>query len=291
MAKATVDTITNTDVLEAPQKAKEVSFKNILNMPERDNRIFILSNDKRQGTVIMDLEEDVIDPKTGNTRRMRLLRGAQSIWFDEQLPSVFPEKYVNKNVLSVQFEKGICLVPVFEKLKLQAMELSNRNTGNKNKQGTKDIYFYEWNPIEQNKKAIEEENDIIKAMQVAFTAPLEEMIPHANYLGIRFIDEMGVSLDEASLRAVYIKKAKNESAKFLNSLHSPTVKIAFMIKKAMDAGKIDLGRQQGAAYWADGGFISALPEGKDETEYLIEFAMTYGDANTAFLNQLRLLTD
>lgn len=289
MAKVTADNITDTQVLEAPQKVMD--FSSIMKTPERTSKIFLLSNDKRQGKVIIDLEEDVIDPTTGKTRRMRLLRGAQSIWFDEQLPSVFPEKYVNKNVLSIEFEKGQCVIPIHEKLKIQAAELSNRNTSNKNRQGSKDIYYYEWNPIEQNKKAIDEENDIIKAMQLAMTTPAAEMIAHANYLNIPFEDEQGIPLDEQALRTSYIRKAKNESVKFLSSIHSPTVKIAFMVKKAITGGKIDLGRQPGAAYWVDGGFITTLPEGRSHADYLIEFAMTHGEANAAFQNQLRQFTD
>ena len=61
MAKEKADNITDTDVLEAPQKGN-VSFNDVLKVPERTSRIFLLSNDKRQGRVSIDLEEDVIDP-------------------------------------------------------------------------------------------------------------------------------------------------------------------------------------------------------------------------------------
>lgn len=322
MATKTANNITDTDVSEASQNVKDnQSPTSVLETPKQEqiaetpksngnvsdsngnyflpvtqveNRIFLLSNDKRQGTVSLDVEEDVIDPKTNEVRRMRLLRGAHTIWFDEQPPSVFPPAYVNKNVLTLDFNKGQCVIPINEPMKIKAAELTMRNVANKKKYGArakaKDIYFYEWNPIEQNQLAIEEENDVIKAMQLAMTTPLSEMVAHANYLNIQFADEQGVPLNEEALRAAYIRKAKNEAKKFLNSIHSPTVKIAHMVKKAIDGGKIDLGKQPGAAYWVDGGFISALPEGRDAVEYLIEFAMTHGEANIAFANQLRELT-
>ena len=286
MATATADKISEPKTSQAPQKSN-VSFSDLVNVPKVENRIFRLSNDKRQGKVIIDLEEDVIDPATGKTRRMRLLRGAQTIWFDEQPPTVFPEKYVAKNILCLEFDRGDCVIPIHEKLKIQAAELSNRNTSNKNRVGAKDIYYYEWNPAEQNEKAIKEEDAVIKAMQLAMTAPIEEMIPHAHYLNIQFADEMGMSFDEPALRAAYVRRAKNDSEKFLNSIHSPTVKVAYMVRNAITNGKIDLGRQQGAAYWTDGGFISALPEGRNAVDFLIEFAGTPGDSNIAFLNQLR----
>lgn len=306
MAKKTADDISGTDVLQAPQQETEPqvlvkenvggkgSFTPTLPVTDVESRIFILSNDKRRGTVSLDVEEDVIDPATDKVRRMRLLRGAQTIWFDEQPPTVFPQSYVNKNTLSLEFNKGTCIIPINEPMKIKAAELTMRNVANKQKYGqrakAKDIYFYEWNPKEQNEKAIKEEDDVIKAMGLAFNTPLAEMIPHAQYLNIQFQDEMGVPLDEPALRAAYIKVAKNRATQFLSSIHSPTVKVAHMVKKAIDTGKIDLGKQPGAAYWTDGGFISTLPEGRDAVAYLIEFAMTHGDANTAFSNQLRELT-
>ncbi len=293
MAKQSADTISN-DTLQAPQLKLDSEKQKSAPLTKQQSRIFLLSNDKRRGTVSLDVEEDVIDPATGYVRRMRLLRGAQSIWFDEQPPTVFPQSYVNKNVMTLDFNKGQCIIPLNEPLKIKAAELTNRNLATKKKNGAmakpKDFYFYEWNPIEQNKKAIEEENDVIKAMQIAMTAPMEEVIPHAQYLNIQSADEMGVPLDEEALRAAYIRKAKNQPDKFLKSIHSPTVKIAHMVRKAIDGGKIDLGKQAGAAYWVDGGFISALPQGRDAVDFLIEYAMIPGEANTMFQNQLRELT-
>lgn len=312
MAKQTADTISKEPSLQALQSegngANEMNFNNgsgqtkselppvsFDDQPtEVENRIFLLSNDKRKGTVSLDVEEDVIDPETGKVRRMRLLRGAHTIWFDEQPPTVFPQSYVNKNTLTLDFDRGRMMIPISEPMKIKAAELTMRNTANKKKYGAraraKDIYFYEWNPAELNKQAIDEENNVIKAMQLAMTTPVEEMIPHASYLNIQFVDQEGIAFDTAALRTAYIRKAKNDAKRFLDSAQSPTVKIAYMVRKAVEGGKIDLGKQPGAAYWVDGGFISTLPEGRDSVEYLIEFAMTHGEANTTFANQLRQLS-
>lgn len=290
----TQDTISNTEeVLQAP--AKETPVINVetpvLKKTAVVSRIFLLSNDKRKGTVHLDVEEDVIDPATGKPRRMRLLRGAQSIWFDEQLPTVYPKSYVDKNIETLVFDKGICIIPINQPMHIRAAELTMRNTSNQKKYKEqarpKDIYFYEWNPAEINEKAIAEENDIIKAMQLAMSTPIAEVIPHAKYLNIEFADEMGVELDDNALRNAYIRYAKNNAAKFLTSIQSPTVKVAHMVRRGISEGKIDLGKQPGAAYWVDGGFISALPEGRDAVEYLIEFAQLHGADNEAFHSQLR----
>jgi hypothetical protein len=288
MAKKDVDNISGTDVLQAPPTVKKFS-NNV-----QTNKILRLANDKRRGTVSLDVEEDTIDPETGRVRRMRWLRGAQSPWFDEQSPTVFPQSYVNKNTMMLQFDKGVCTIPMNDPMAIKVSELTMRNIANKKKYGdqakAKDIYFYEWNPVEQNKIAIEEENEVIKAMQMASTTPVEEMVAHAQYLNIQFADEMGVGLDEEALRTAYIRKAKNEPKKFINSAKSPVVKMSHMVRKAIDNGLIDLGKQPGQAYWTDGGFISTLPQGRDAVEYLIEFAMTHGESNASFANQLRELT-
>jgi len=298
MAKVTADPISAPEV-QAPQMFEKMTVSDnegnkFIPLTETQNKILILSNDKRQGTVQLDVEEDVIDPATDKPRRMRLLRGAPSVWFDEQPPTVYPKEYVNKNILTLEFNKGICIIPIHDHLRIKAAELTHRNVETKKKYGArakaKDIYFYEWNPAKQNAVAIEEENDVIKAMQLAMTTPMDEMVAHANYLGIPFADEMGVPFDEAALRTEYIRKAKNNAKQFLTSAQSPVVKVSHMVKKAIDGGKIDLGKQPYTAYWTDGGFISTLPQGRDAVEYLIEFAMTHGDDNKTFSNQLRELT-
>ena len=272
MAKTTADTISTQDV-QAPQI-------------KRDSRIFMLTNDKRQGNVLIDLEEEVYDPITKKTRAMRLVRRAPSVWLDEQPASNFPATYIQKNILTVMFQKGRAIIPLHEKHTLQAMELSNRNMGNPERVGVKDFYFKEWNPIEENKKAIKEEDDVISAMSMAVKALYPEMVQHATYLNIRFVDEQGIPYDEDALRAAYIRFAKNNAIKFLKSIHSPTVKVAYLVKRAFNTGKIDLGLQSGAAYWQDGGFITTLPEDRDALEYLIEYAQTFGDKNAEFKNQL-----
>ena len=294
MAKTTADIISVQNDTQAPQQPKELFQSNpISEQPqastkkvERDSRIFMLTNDKRQGNVAIDLEEEVIDTLTGKTRAMRLVRRAPSIWLDEQPASNFPASYIAKNVLTVMFQNGKAIIPIHEKQKLQAMELSNRNVDNKNRVGVKDFYYKEWNPEEENLKSIQEEDAVIKAMQLAITAPYSEMIQHAAYLNIVFVDIHGIEFDESALRAAYIRFSKNNANKFLKSIHSPTVKVAYLVRNAFNKGKIDLGLQVGAAYWQDGGFICSLPEGRDAIDYLIEYAQTFGDKNTEFKNQL-----
>lgn len=283
-------TDTISDLSQAPETETVSNIpKSMLKPVKRDSRIFMLSNDKRQGNVIIDLEEVVYDPATKKRRAMRIVRRAPSIWLDEQPASTFTAEMVRRNVLAVTFNRGRATIPVHEEHILQAMELSNRNLSNPNRTGIKDIYYTEWNPTVENAKAIKEEDEVMQAMKLAFEAKESEMIQHASYLNIPFVDEQGVPFDEAALRAAYTRFAKNNAKKFLTSIQSPTVKVAYTIRKAQDNGKLDLGLQPGAAYWQDGGFITAIPEGRDAVEYLIEFAMTHGEANQRFADQLKAL--
>lgn len=257
----------------------------------QENRIFLLEPSKKKGDVNVDLTDDVVftDPKTGDkrTRRMRVIRGAQSIWQDEQ--TALPKEHVSKvaNQVTLKFSRGRCIVPAHETQKIQAALLSNRNLDNPNRVGHKDIYFKEWNPEKLNQAQEKRNADIIKAMQIAATADMKDVMPHARYLGVPTNDEMGVELKEGSIRNEYSKKALSEPEKFLNSIHSPVVKVAHNVRRALSEGKIDMGRQPNQAFWTDGGFICAIPADRDQVEYLTEFAMTQGEANSAFAVQLK----
>lgn len=254
---------------------------------KRENRIFILDVEKRKGDVIVDLTDDVIDPKTGKTRRMRLVRGAQSIWQDEQ--NNLPKEHIAKNQVSLTFSRGRCIIPIHETHKIEAALLSNRNTDNENRIGHKDIYFHEWNPEKESLKEEKRQNLIIEAMQIAATANFEDLLQHALYLAVPVVDEMGIPLSPTSVRTAYSKKAMNEPEKFLNSIHSPVVKTAHLVRRAINEAKIDLGKQPNQAFWVDGGFIATIPQGRDSVDFLIEFAMLQTDDSQKFVHQLKAL--
>jgi hypothetical protein len=270
MATSKADTISS-EKEQAPQNSKELFKKDAFTQAEvktpvkRDSRIFLLSNDKRQGNVIMNFEEEVFDPITQKTRAMRLIRRAPSIWLDEQPASNWTQKYVEKNEVTVIFQNGRAIVSATDTNLLLALELSNRNIDNKNRTGTKDFYYKEWNPAVENAKAIKEEEQRISAMQLAFSAKYEDMLEHSVYLNIPLVDEQGVPFDSGALKTAYLKYA-------------------------ITNGEINMNHEDGGAYWKDGGFICALPEGRDSVDYLIEFALTFGDSSVAFKNQLEQLS-
>ena len=282
----------SSEFVPQPQSQPKQSFmppvepKQRFSVPKQENIIYRL-NEERQGTVNVVCQEMVLDSATGQSRLARLLRGATSIWFDEQ--EQFSKEYVGKNQIKMTFERGVCTIPVYEKSLLQFAELSNMNWDNPNRVGVKKFYFTKWNPAAIAEQGIKDENDVIEAMQIAATAKIDDIIPHAQYMNIPFADEMGVPLDENSIRKEYMKAAKNEPSKFLKSIHSPLVSMAHKVRRAITEGKIDLGKMPNQAYWVDGGYICALPIGRDQTEFLIEYGQMQGERSMAFASQLNSL--
>jgi len=272
-------TQTNPSVYEPPKQKFSV--------PKQENRVFKLEGNKKQGTVTIMGVEDVTDPKTGNPRRMRWLRGANSIWMDEQQQFDKIKGYVEKNVLSLVIQKGTFSVDVHDKLKNMVVDLSNRNLDNPNRKGIMKEYYKEWNTAKQANEEMELEEMEFKAMGIAHTALIDDIVPHAHYLGVDFIDPIsGHPLDEQGIRKQYVRKAKADPKKFMNSIHSPVVQMGYKIRRAIDGGKIDLGKQPGQAFWQDGGFISVVPQGRNAVEFLTEFAQMQNESSKQFVFQL-----
>lgn len=269
--------------LEKEKPIPEQRFK----VAEKVSRTFILADNKKQGTYSIMCIEDVIDPVTKNPRRARLLRGATSIWMDEQQQFDKIKGYVEKNVLFLVFSKGRMEVDLNSKLKNQFIDVSNRNLDNPNRQGIMKEYFKEWDSAKISELSLKQEELEFEAMGIASRTSIDDLIPHAHYLGVDFIDAGdGNPLGEKGIRTAYMRKAKADPKKFLNSIHSPIVQMSYKVRRAIEGGKIDLGRQANQAFWIDGGFICVIPQGRNAIEYLTEFSQLQSDASKQFVYQL-----
>ena len=277
------------ELLERPQKqvitpSIKVPAKMVLKLRAEQSGI------KRHGKVVLDGIDDVFDPVTGETRRMRLLRGAKSIWQDEQYN--FTKDYVGKNRMSLEFENETCVLnnSPQESLQKQFAILSNANWDNENKAGTKKIYFEIWNPEAISEKALQEDIRLIEAITLAAQQPYEKMKRHAVYLGVSLIDEVsGHEAKETQIRQRYMLKAKADPKKFLQSADKEITDIAYFVKQGIAETKIDTTKQRGHAYWNDGGYICAIPSGEHPQEYLVKFAMLKGEESVMFKTQLKSL--
>lgn len=258
-------------------------------VPEVAFRVFKLSNTNINGKFHLDGIDDVWNEKIKKMERIRLLRGHTSIIMSEQKD--VDAAYVAANRRSLTFDGQLGLrIPMHDTTALEYLEKSNGNLDNPNRKGTRKMSFYEWNPIriaaEQRKKRTLK----VQAIKLAGLASDDSMRKHANYLGINFVDAAGFPKSDEALRDDYELYAEAQPKRFIESANSREVEVAYVVKKAILSGKIDLTGKFGSAYWAsDGGYICKIPQDQDAQEYLVEYAMLPNPESKQFLEQLKKL--
>ena len=251
-------------------------------------KIFKLSDTKKNGKYHMEGIDDVWNPKKGRMERIRLLRGYPSIWVEEQ--KGLEKSFVEQNRRSLIFDRRVLRVADYDVEALEFLSLCNANLDNPNRKGTRKITYFQWNP--QRTAELERAKRVAKveAIKYASLASDEEMRKHCNFLGISFVDELGMPKSMEALRNDYELYAEAQPNKFMQSAGSKEVEIAFIVKKALIDNKIDTTTKRGSAYWSNnGGFICKIPSDKKPQNYLVEFAMFPQDESKAFLDQLKKL--
>lgn len=262
---------------EAPASATGTTFK-----------IFKLSDTKKNGRYHMEGIDDVWNPKKERMERIRLLRGYPSIWVEEQ--KGLEKTFVEQNRRSLIFDRRVLRVADYDKEALEFLSLCNANLDNPNRKGTRKVTYFQWNPkrtaeLERAKRVAK-----VEAIKFASLASDEDMRKHCNFLGISFVDELGMPKSLEALRNDYELYAEAQPNKFMQSAGSKEVEIAFTVKKALIDNKIDTTTKRGSAYWSNnGGFICKIPADKKPQVYLVEFAMFPQDESRAFLEQLNKL--
>ena len=251
-------------------------------------KIFKLSDTKKNGKYHMEGIDDVWNEKKGRMERIRLLRGYPSIWVEDQ--KGLEKSFVEQNRRSLIFDRRVLRVAEYDVEALEFLSLCNANLDNPNRKGTRKVTFFQWNP--QRTAELERAKRVAKveAIKYASLASDEEMRKHCNYLGISFVDELGMPKSLEALRNDYELYAEAQPNKFMQSAGSKEVEIAYIVKKALIDNKIDTTTKKGSAYWSgDGGFICKIPSDKKPQNYLVEFAMFPQDESKAFLEQLKKL--
>lgn len=262
---------------DAPVSASGTTFK-----------IFKLSDTKKNGKYHMEGIDDVWNEKKGRMERIRLLRGYPSIWVEDQ--KGLEKSFVEQNRRSLIFDRRVLRIPDYDVEALEFLSLCNANLDNPNRKGTRKITFFQWNP--QRTAELERAKRVAKveAIKYASLASDEEMRKHCNFLGISFVDELGMPKSLEALRNDYELYAEAQPNKFMQSAGSKEVEIAYIVKKALIDNKIDTTTKRGSAYWSNnGGFICKIPSDKKPQNYLVEFAMYPQDESKAFLEQLKKL--
>jgi hypothetical protein len=200
------------------------------------------------------------------------------------------KSFVEQNRRSLIFDRRVLRIADYDMEALEFLSLCNANLDNPNRKGTRKITYFQWNP--QRTAELERAKRVAKveAIKYASLASDEEMRKHCNFLGITFVDELGMPKSLEALRNDYELYAEAQPNKFMQSAGSKEVEIAFVVKKALIDNKIDTTTKRGSAYWSNnGGYICKIPSDKKPQNYLVEFAMYPQDESKAFLDQLKKL--
>lgn len=250
--------------------------------------VFKLVNTKKKGRVYIDYINDTFNPETGKVERMRLLTGIDKIWLKDQ--KEVTKEYDNANRRSLVFEGKICRLPSWDKTAIEFLRNSSHCIDNPSRKSGSKTEFFEWNPAKQAEAAKQKQMLKIEAMKKAFSVDDEHMKKHALYLGISPIDEVGLQKTIDAIRNEYAMKADLNPKAFMDSFSSPLVEISFLVKKALNQAKIDIGRERNKAYWATGKFICSILGHQTPIDALIELASSNTAEGKEFLTELKLAT-
>ncbi len=260
-----------------------------------ENVVFKLIN-KSRGDVYLPLyQQNVIRSRDKEGRpvldTIRVLKGVYTIWESEQKEVKMDAKAIAKNRRSVKFEwmgkDNVSLVKSDDILVLEALRVLPHNTEVEGHNKGSRFAYYEVNTQKQAEIDAEKRKQRRKAVRLAEEQSYDKIKKHANYLRIRLFDDYGTPKVEKALRTEYEDYADMYPEKFLTSVGSKEVEVAFLISKAISDAKIDISTHKGSAYWATGGFICKIPSNQKAQEYLIEFAMNSVNVESkAFKEQL-----
>lgn len=263
-----------------------VEYKEGVKLAEKEWYIFKLVDNNKKGGVYIPNVDDVINPKTGQVERIRLLSGVNSIWQKDQ-KDLTPE-YIRQNMRNIEFPRGVKIrrIPNYDKTLLEFMRVSNFNVGNPKRIPTAKFEFFEFDPALAEKEAYKKEEFEIEMAILAKEQPVEAMKKHAAFLGIQLKTEFGPKTDEG-IRQEYVVNAKRNPEHFKRTLGTPQVAIAWLVKRAIAESLIDINREPGRIFWAkDGGLIGAYPQTENPEKYLTDLAMTNTQEGQLFKSQL-----
>lgn len=259
-----------------------------INGVSSDYVIFKLKGNQKKG-VYIDGQDDVLNPKTGKTERIRLLTGISTIWMSEQ--KEVDKEYVRNNRRSLEFRGRVCRINKMDTAALEFARICNSNAGTKNRIKSTRFEFFEYDPIKQAEEALKKE---VLELDMAFKA--KEMSPewikkYASFIGINLINELAQAKPDSALRQEVMLYAKKNPIVFEKMIaNNKEVEVHWQIKSAILDNKIDITKTPGSAYWGSGGFITKFVTTINPVKQLTDFAMTATEEGRDFLNKLKSIT-
>jgi len=253
--------------------------------------IFRLVRKKQRRLRLDGICDNCYNEKTRETERAYLIRGAKSIWQSDLTDLIKdidkPQSYISKNRMSLLFEDGVCRIPRTEKNQLEYARVNTHNVGkNRNNSGKYD--YYEYDAQEEQKLRLEKQMTRINLIQKLSGMEEDKMKKLAAFVGISFMDELGMPKGMDGVRSELMLKADTQPEFVEKFIDSREVEISWLVRRAILDAKIDLTANQGTALWAGGkGFIAKIPSNRKNYEYLTELALTNSEEGRNFLEQLK----
>lgn len=246
--------------------------------------IFKLVNSNRKGKLNLHGIDDVINPATKKMERIRCLTGVESLWLKDQKD--ITKEYVDANLRRFIFVNGSIRLPEWDTQGIEYLKLTRNYVDNPNRKGFSKNEFYEWNPARQAELALQREELVFQAWEAAYELNEVETKKLCLYFGVGFADEMGELKVPKQLKRDLAIKAKSMPEQFLKAVGDPVVEVNWLINRAIRDAKIDLSNGK-KAYWANGGFITSIPENKKAIDVLVEIATMPNDDGKAFMENLK----
>ena len=203
----------------------------------------------------------VYDPESDTQRRIKYVRGEQSIFEDEQ-----SQEAKSKKNEPIVFSRGLLVVPRTNPLLKKYLDSSNLNSSNPNRiPGSKDV-FYLIDKGEDAKVTVQKTMKEVEAASVALKMPLEQLLGYARVLGVN-VDK---STDE--IRYDMMQIAKKDPKSFVDGLDDPRTEYAETFILAKEYGILNNSKKD--ISWINGGIISVIPIGVSPVDKATDFFMS-----------------
>jgi len=257
------------------------------------NVIFKMVKKKRGRHWLDNCCDPVPNPENGGKmERMWLLSGANDVW-ESTVEHILKDKNRYDRArrgMDIIFLDGVCRVRSTDTLRLKFLKNHPKNVGDR-RTGSLGSDFYEYSPAKEQqdrqKKQLLKIEMVLKAKELSEKDP-EKMKKIASYLGIPFVDELGMVKSNDGITTELMLRADTDPVTFQKCLDSREVEVGYLVKRAIIDGKIDLGGESRNAIWANGkGYICKIPSVRKPYEYLTELALTNSDDGIKFLEQLK----
>jgi hypothetical protein len=280
------------DTVQLKKMAQKVQDKVKAQQREPEMYVFKLltpSGQKPKAYESIVNEMPIFDTASNSVRTIRLIRGASSIWLDEQ--DGFTPQYIQRNKQDIVFNNGFLRVPRTNRTLLNFLLNSDDYDKKENRMRNKRAKFTLVNSTEVEAEELKKEEKRLRAINFAMNASVEDMLIHAEFLGIGMTNEFGEQKTMAKVRVEYANKAGNNPDGFMNSAGTTASKVQYFVKKALADSHIDVTTKKGYAIWAESeAIICEIPFGKKAYEAISEFAMSKTKEGSQFFDRIKTLT-